>query len=291
MKICSFDVGIKNLAYCIIKKKDDDFSIIKWDIINIDDEDLQCSHCKTDGTQCQKKAKFYAKQNENNIGFCKFHKKNYIIPDKSTLIKKNKDKDKELCGHINCNGNQCKKKSLYIFNKKKYCKNHADMLFRNNYTLKKVKIKPMTSKIQQLSCRLYHKLDKLELYNVDEVLIENQPSLKAPTMKTIATLLYSYFILRGKIDGEKIQNVKFISPLNKLKLNGVSKKKITYKLTKSLGIKYCTEIIKHNDKYLKILNKFKKKDDMCDAFLQGYHYLFCKDKIPKKIIKMLKNIT
>jgi hypothetical protein len=41
-------------------------------------------------------------------------------------------------------------------------------------------------------------------------------------MKTIATLLYSYFVFRGIIDNKltnsKIQNVKFISPSNKLKV-------------------------------------------------------------------------
>ena len=39
MKICSFDVGIKNLAYCIIEKKDDGFDILDWNIINISNQD------------------------------------------------------------------------------------------------------------------------------------------------------------------------------------------------------------------------------------------------------------
>jgi hypothetical protein len=54
--------------------------------------------------------------------------------------------------------------------------------------------------------------------DVEEVLIENQPSLKNPNMKTIATLLYSYFVFRGIIDKEKtkskIENIKFISPFS-----------------------------------------------------------------------------
>ena len=34
-KILSWDVGIKNLAYCIIIKKDNNFTIDKWGIINL----------------------------------------------------------------------------------------------------------------------------------------------------------------------------------------------------------------------------------------------------------------
>ena len=40
-KILSFDVGIKNLAFCLMEKKDDDLTIKKWNIINlVEDRDL-----------------------------------------------------------------------------------------------------------------------------------------------------------------------------------------------------------------------------------------------------------
>ena len=59
-------------------------------------------------------------------------------------------------------------------------------------------------------------------FNEDEVLIENQPTLKNPTMKTISTLLYSYFVMRGITDKQgTISNVRFICPSNKLKVNKV----------------------------------------------------------------------
>ena len=37
-----------------------------------------------------------------------------------------------------------------------------------------------------------------ELLNVDYVVIENQPSLKNPQMKSIQMILYSYFLIMGK---------------------------------------------------------------------------------------------
>ena len=42
--VLSFDVGIVNLAYCIIKKEGEKFEILKWDLINIDDNKITCNH-------------------------------------------------------------------------------------------------------------------------------------------------------------------------------------------------------------------------------------------------------
>ena len=69
-------------------------------------------------------------------------------------------------------------------------------------------------------------ISEKDLIQVDEILIENQPSLKNPNMKTIACILYSYFVMRGIIDKEKnkspIKFVKFISPSNKLKVDKIN---------------------------------------------------------------------
>ena len=40
MKIISYDVGIKNLAYCIC---DENMKIIRWDIIDLLNVDNKCS--------------------------------------------------------------------------------------------------------------------------------------------------------------------------------------------------------------------------------------------------------
>tara|TARA_B100001094_G_scaffold255282_1_gene254209 strand:+ start:1474 stop:1665 length:192 start_codon:yes stop_codon:yes gene_type:complete len=39
-KIISFDVGIKNLAYCILEKSNETFKILHWNIINILEEEI-----------------------------------------------------------------------------------------------------------------------------------------------------------------------------------------------------------------------------------------------------------
>jgi hypothetical protein len=140
----------------------------------------------------------------------------------------------------------------------------------------------MKESLQKLTILLYNILDiKKELLQVDEVLIENQPTFINPTMKTMSAIVYSYFIIRGFIGktNSTIKEVKFISPSKKLTvceetdkiLEKTDKSKI-YKMTKKLGIKYCKALINSNDKIY--LDEHKKKDDLCDCFLQGFQYLF-----------------
>lgn len=59
------------------------------------------------------------------------------------------------------------------------------------------------------------------LLDVDVVVIENQPSLKNPKMKSIQMIVYSYFLMFGKVLNEnenKIQQIDFCNASNKLKV-------------------------------------------------------------------------
>ena len=56
--ILSFDVGIKNLAYCLLKKSDIEFKITDWGIINLVEDMQKCMFCGNGGKQCEKLAKF-----------------------------------------------------------------------------------------------------------------------------------------------------------------------------------------------------------------------------------------
>ena len=113
-------------------------------------------------------------------------------------------------------------------------------------------------------------------------------------------LLYGYFVMRCVIDKKinKHVEIKLISPSNKLKIDKITTEKIlnkdkikqtggnTYKLTKKLGVKYCRALICKSDE--EILNSFKKKDDLCDSFLQGFQYLF--NPVPKILFDKLQLI-
>ena len=141
-----------------------------------------------------------------------------------------------------------------------------------------------TSDVEDLKESLVKILDTLpQFLDAKVVIIENQPSLKNPKMKAIACCLSDYFLIRGKIDG-RIETVRFISPLNKLKiadetlLNNPKVKELKetikdkYKLTKKLGILYA-ELMLSDKECWKMLDKHKKKDDCVDSLLQMYNYV------------------
>lgn len=60
------------------------------------------------------------------------------------------------------------------------------------------------------------------LLDVDYVVIENQPSLKNPQMKSIQMIVYSYFLMYGKVlnsvEENKIKQIDFCNASNKLKM-------------------------------------------------------------------------
>jgi hypothetical protein len=212
MRVLSWDVGIYNLSYCILEKKDDDIKIIGWDIVNLVDNEQ---------------------------------------------MKKNRN-----------------------------------LLFEN------------------IPCKL-HEIPAL-LDGIDIVVIENQPSLKNPQMKSIQMILYSYFLILGKTigNGEQsksyIDKIDFCSATNKLKvydgpeiiLEEKPKKKkndqpavitteevvvVEKKAKKGSAIKYADKkrlaiehakyfLLKQEAHYLDFFNTHKKKDDLADSFLQGVYY-------------------
>ena len=225
MKILSFDVGIKNLAYCLIDNEG--FTIEDWGILNIS-VDETCHHCnQKTGIQCDKTAKVI---NENGLNLCSSHRalKAY--------------------------------KNLKIKNIPK--KTNPTLLIGKNM----VKILN----------------EKPNFLDVDAVLIENQPALKNPTMKTIQMLLYSYFLINGvTTEGNPLNNIEMINARNKLKAyTGDPVEcdiKDKYKRTKFLGIEYCKRMIHDNvninHKFVELFETSKKKDDLSDAYLQGMYWL------------------
>lgn len=238
MKILSFDVGIKNLSYCVMEKNEETngIQIHHWGIINLVDDETQ----------------------KTNMNYTLFEN----IPKKF-------DEKPEL------------------------------------------------------------------LDGIQQVLIENQPTLKNPTMKSIQMIIYSYFLIRGKIDKKDgiLENIRFISATNKLKvyqgpyidpdlytktgnLKKTNKKNqpvildyfkeenkeceeakhleeeeaeslkdikkgsaICYGDKKKLSILYTREMIRESHpEFLSYFESNHKKDDLADSFLQGMYVLTLENK-------------
>lgn len=286
MRVLSWDIGIINLAYCVIdyNKDTSNFTIIDWDVINLTDRDkIKCS-------KCQLKPSFY--QTINNMYYCKVHCKqvDIIFPEFNSLFIS--DITESCCYK---GKTSCVKQSKYSLNEEHYCNIHAKSKYSsitNTYKMVKYSKKNISQlSMDDIRLKLVQELERRKhLLNCDIVFIENQPSFKNPRMKTISGTVYDYYLIRGMIDKNTtlspITSVHFMAPSNKLKLvdDGDKKELVklkgedtkTYKLTKSLGIKYCIEMIKQYPEWVDFFNSHKKKDDLADCFLQGMYALINK---------------
>ena len=218
MNYLSFDVGIKNLAYCILTPEK---KIINWDIINLNKNPI----CQvTLQKKCQKQAT-YNVLNETIEYCCTAHKKKF------KKVKK----------------------------------------INTNYDL------------FQLSQTCLQELNTIDLSSVKCVLIENQPALKNPTMKSIQMIIYTFFILQGVMnESSTIQEVFMVNARNKLKVyKGPfvicpynDDKKNKYKKNKYLSIQYTKNMIEEEEvTFQELFENSKKKDDLADAYLQGIYWI------------------
>jgi hypothetical protein len=297
MRLISFDVGIKNMAYCIFnitEQPTERIEIIDWNILNLMNEECVNVLCSS----CTKPAK-YKKENEN---FCLKHAKTskYTFPNKSTSlssIRKLKKEDLIIF---------CHKHFIFVNHENKLIKDlpkqsiieTANHFFQSKTLEPIIKIKKTATDTDLISVGKNMKtiLDKMP--NIDlltHVIIENQISPIATRMKTIQGMLTQYFIIKGSPD----ICIEYISSSNKLKglINSSNivndgeiinndpentsikpskpNSKTKYKQNKKDGIIFCSHFLKNNSN----LNSWDwtmnmtKKDDYADAFLQGIWYL------------------
>ena len=342
--IIGWDIGIKNLSYCLIrpiyvdKDKDKDretkesdydetkcfifnnnkYEIYDWGIINIMDQvhhhfenegeiilnnrpKFKCNLLNLKGKRCHKNA-IYCKEETNNneyYGFCEnhFRKQKYNrlpkVESKSTCywIKEERTKNEENV-ILTCDkkGVFALKNNVYIT----YCTKHKNDLLKNNKisedSILKIKTVKKTTSINLtvLGESLFKQLKQNN--NVllgDIVLLENQPVLKNPTMKSVQMLVYSYYIMNGIMDNSK--NVKTIQCYNANKktelihkMSSKDKEIINHKIkdiknkynrNKKTAIYLVEIILKDNKKWFDYFKDHKKKDDLADSLLMSLHYL------------------
>lgn len=258
----AFDIGISNLAYCII---DSDKKIRNWDIINLTDkltEPICCGKTKK-GDLCGKKAKFVC----HNIdqAYCLTHSKKIENTGETKLYPV---ANPPICQHIKCSAKikHCHKDNCFIG----WCGTHIKQKSVNNKEDYIEYIKPLSASqlakdINLLTDRLFAKLDQMSfLLDVDHVGLENQPCLKQPLMKSIQIALYSYLKIRGGIDKKEnaIKSFKMINATQKCKKKGK-----TYAQRKKDSIEECREILKDTqEEWLPFFDKHKKRDDLADSY-------------------------
>ena len=213
-----------------------------------------------------------------NLCFCELNDKGKILD--WAIVNISNDVP---CEHKMKNGKCCDKPGTFIYkckldNSEMYlCTSHS----KNKCYDKVKKFNNPKNNIFHISQNLVKKLDEFKFIerNITDVIVENQPSLKNPTMKSIQMIVYSYFLVNGICkDDSSITGLEMINARNKLKVyKGEPIKcdiKETYKRNKFLAVKYCEKmIIDEEQKFIDLYNVSKKKDDLSDSYLQGIYYL------------------
>ena len=313
MRLISFDVGIKNMAYCIFDIDTNKvFSMIDWNIMNLMNESNTIVHT----CSCHLKPK--SKKNIGNPSPCN---------SKAKYTKNGKyycDKHAKTCEFLPyskaCSQPSLKKMKVdMLIQKYKEC---FPLLPMTNLPMTKVSMlrtfdekmlepisKPKEKSASETDLITIGKnmsvlLDTIPNLNmITHVIIENQISPLANRMKTIQGMLAQYFIIKGS----PTLHIEFVSSFNKLKdftksgessdlsENRSSKNvgsppiirnemKDNYKQHKKDSIVICQRFLDNNENLTKWKDSahfisLTKRDDLADCFLQGIWYMKNKKNI------------
>uniref|UniRef100_A0A6C0HU15 Uncharacterized protein n=1 Tax=viral metagenome TaxID=1070528 RepID=A0A6C0HU15_9ZZZZ len=220
MRLISYDIGIKNLAYCVIEYEDKQLSIIDWNVMNLLEEAASSQKCsqinKIKGSkqpicQCIKDARF--KKGEQY--YCTKHaqKSGFIVPTK-----------KQKRGFLKKMGNnelQQLAKTLFLFENLEKAKKDelVDKIMKYyekqclELVIEKKEKNAGEADLILIGKRMKKLLDENQITEtITHVVIENQISPIATRMKTVQGMLTQYYIDRN-ID----MFIDFISSVNKLK--------------------------------------------------------------------------
>ena len=276
--IVSFDIGIKNLAYCVFTTGTAGLSIVGWGIANLALQDAvekpQCNCAKARASgPCGKTASYTYGEDQR---FCKTHAKSSgkLIPTKelsAAAFKKMKIEElTNLCTKYGIGIGATDKKPDIL------AKVVAHFAARTLVPVVVAKSKNANQiHLVEIGKRIKAQFDEVfSRYTPTHVILENQISPIAGRMNTIQGMVAQYFIMRDTDDRLKID---FISSAGKLKgFTDKVQETNTYKDHKRDGIAFCHQFMAANPllaSFRQIIEAATKKDDLADCFLQGVYYL------------------
>jgi hypothetical protein len=270
IRLLSFDVGIKNLAYCIVDiSQNDVLHLIEWNVLNlcvpVSNTQLSCTELQKNGKVCGKHGKYC----KGSLIACEKHAKSsakYKIPQKehsaSSLKKLKIDGLREVA--------IANKINITVSKKEDTLQSILEYFRQNEWELIPNPKKQNASKTDLITLgRSLHAQLTINpiMSTVTHVIIENQISPIANRMKTIQGMIAQHYISLGN------SSIEFVSSGNKLKnLAKQSTATTGYKQNKQDGIFYCEKYLQENqidNKWSDVLSKSPKKDDLCDCFLQA----------------------
>lgn len=280
----TFDVGIKNLAYCLArydatKNITEGLDIIDWGILDVSYKPLICKNIVNKRKKCNNNSIYYLlkenvkntpvnhKEATNLIGYCQNHANDLKLKDKKT--------------HSSLF--RVSKNSIFVNNFNIQMERLLKAL-EDFYNNKLMSLYHTTNSEQEALTNTQYLISNLEIY------IENQPVFKNPIMKTISIGIFTFFILKKVTCQTKIKSVNFISASDKTHLSFISsmnkslkinpKPNVNFKVyaeRKEFAIDMTNQIIKNlNKSIFNIVSSVNydlsaKKDDMADTLI----YVIC----------------
>ena len=231
----SFDIGIKNMAYCFFDLSNNGNPSIKaWGVLNLMDEEDPIPKCRcilkpkskkvSEVKTCDKVAKY----KKNGGYYCLKHAilEPWIIPTKEISMASLRKLDKEKLGEIGIKykafqdsavpASAAVPASVAVPAYKKAILEALQAFFLENCFEPIVKTKSKTASTTDLITlgrNMRDRLDELPWINeVTHIIMENQISPLAGRMKTVQGMLAQYFIMRSPA-----AYIEFVSSANKLK--------------------------------------------------------------------------
>jgi hypothetical protein len=245
MKLVSFDVGLRNLAYCVLEGTSrKDLKITGWDLIDVMaeigglDKPL-CHKCKKPACWLQKET--YACTRHKGVSGSSY--------PKTTLMKKTKEELQSMSRPMNISGTT--KKELVD---KLYTHFSGNVWKRCVKSAKQgsvVDLAPAIAASLQIRANLWK--------NADLIAFEQQPDKR---MLCVQGMLHMWFVTQG-------YRCKGVSAVHKLtNIVTIQDATKTYKGRKKTGIVHAAELVP-TDELKTFMMKHPKKDDLADCFLQG----------------------
>jgi hypothetical protein len=247
MKLVSFDVGLRNLAFCILEGTSrKDVTILHWDLIDVMAEGA--GHDNPKCFKCRKPANW--KQAENYA--CTLHKTKGKTFTKTSLLKKSLDALKTEASLLNIVGTT--KKSLVDGLYSHYAARVWKRCIKSCKQGSVVDLAPLIA--ESLKSRI-------DIWSgTDKVIFEQQPDKR---MMAVQAMMHMWFECHN-------YSTKGVSAVHKLtNMVSVSDSTKTYKGRKKTGIVHATALVP--EEWKDYMLKHPKKDDLADAFLQGLWFM------------------
>ena len=259
-KVLSFDIGIRNLAYCLLETKEKDETILAWDNVSLLTETVSTAQTCA---KCKSKAKFQ----ELDKVFCGKHTHLLALKDASgNLYKKipTLSTAQEILKT---------KHNMKVVQKKESILEALSKFYSIPLVAeKKVNAKEASLEIIHDGIRALVTTHKTLWQTCTLICLENQPAFKNPHMKSVQMLLYA--TLRDML--ENPPPIKLVHAGKKVQ--GMTKGDEGYKDRKAgseeRAKKFLEKPAQQHTQWKKLYESAKKKNDLADALCMSIDHAY-----------------